>query len=131
MDKPRTKKMSKPPGNPPHVRKKDYFDKAEQFYGERVKDRSIAIPDSVHKAMVRLADDLNKSNYEAYTEAARAYLEAHGKTTEIEGLGKISADEKLLALDIIQIYRRRRTEPILAGILNTIKLLIQSAKLHD
>lgn len=110
------------------VRKKDFFDGLKSFYGESVRERSIAIPDSVHDKMVEASNRLKKPLYEAYTEAARSYVKAQGVASEIPNIGRISAEEERLVSEIIELYRNRQKSVQAKEVLNAIRLLIESTR---
>src|SRR5436190_13060647 len=96
----------------PTQRKAKYFDQLQDFYGEKVADRMIAIPESVHHKMKQTAVKIGKPLYEIYTEAARLYLRAKGVAGQVQGIGDVSAEEQEFLGEIVWLWRNKKTSRV-------------------
>src|SRR4051794_19741571 len=98
------------------------------MYGEAVRDRMIAIPDSVHKRMKEASLKTDRPLYELYTEAARQFLKAKGIAGHVEGVGNVSAEEQEIIADVLELWRSRKKNRVADETLNAIRLLVSSAR---
>jgi hypothetical protein len=98
------------------------------MYGETVRDRMIAIPDSVHDWMKEASLKTDRPLYELYTEAARQFLKAKGVAGQVEGVGNVSAEEQEIIADVLQLWRSRKKSRVADETLNAIRLLVSSSQ---
>lgn len=93
--------------------------------GDIVKDRMVAIPDSVHNQVREISERLDQPLYESYTEALRLWLKQKGVAANIHGIGEVTADEERTILNLLELFKRKKEKQIYADTLSAVKLLMR------
>lgn len=97
-------------------------------YGSTVRERLVAIPDSVHDRIKDFCEKTDTKIYEAYTEAGRLWLRSKGVASEVGEIGPVSSDEEQLLSDVLALHRARRTSRQADATISSIRLLIRASK---